>query len=66
MLFLLAVKESIFIYFGICLAIGTEVTQQFIPSRGLELWDGIMDISGLFIGYFLYLILSIFDKQNEV
>ncbi len=47
-----------FVCIGIFIAIGTEVAQQYIPGRGLELWDAIMDLTGLIVGYLLYALLN--------
>ncbi len=32
----------------------TEVIQQFIPGRGMDIYDGIADALGVVLGYYLY------------
>jgi len=41
----------------------SEVTQQFIPGRGMDIYDGIADTLGVAGGYYLYRTLHLkFDK----
>jgi len=39
-----------------CILLGllTEVLQQFIPGRGMDIYDGIADTLGVAIAYFAY------------
>lgn len=38
------------IFFGLM----TEVLQQFIPGRDMDIYDGIADTLGVIIGYYIY------------
>lgn len=39
---------------AIILGLLTEVLQQFIPGRGMDIYDGIADTLGTVIGYYIY------------
>jgi len=38
---------------GIGLGIMTEVLQHYIPGRNMDVYDGMADIIGLFVGIFI-------------
>lgn len=38
------------IFFGLL----TEVGQQFIPGRDMDIYDGIADTIGIIVGYYFY------------
>ena len=38
------------IFFGLL----TEVAQQFIPGRNMDIYDGIADTLGVILGYYIY------------
>lgn len=40
--------------FATLLAFGTEGLQQFVPGRNMDIIDGIADILGIVVGYFIY------------
>lgn len=41
-------------FFGIILGLMTEVIQQFIPGRNMDIYDAISDSLGIIIGYYAY------------
>lgn len=50
-------------FFGIILGFATEVIQQFIPGRNMDIYDAIADTLGIIVGYYTYRSKSIaFDK----
>lgn len=42
------------IIWSILLGLLTEVLQQFIPGRNMDIYDGIADILGVVIAYYIY------------
>lgn len=38
----------------ICLGLLTEVLQQFIPERGMDIYDGIADTLGIVVAYYAF------------
>lgn len=42
------------IFWGIILGFTTEVIQQFIPGRNMDIYDGIADTLGIISGYYFY------------
>lgn len=52
------------IFFGICIAIGTEVLQYFIPGRTGTFGDVCINLTGLFVLPILYLV--IYEKLNSM
>ena len=47
-------KLTSFIIWAIFLGLMTEVIQQIIPGRNMEMYDGIADTLGIITGYYLY------------
>lgn len=47
-------KLTGFIIWTIFLGLLTEVIQQFIPGRNMDIYDGIADTLGVIIGYYIY------------
>lgn len=39
---------------SILLGLFTEVAQQFIPGRNMDIYDGIADTLGIIVGFYLY------------
>ncbi len=47
---------------AIIFGLTTEVVQQYIPGRNMDLYDGIADSFGIIIGYYLY---KTFPKKTD-
>jgi VanZ family protein len=53
-------KLTDFIIWAIFLGLMTEVIQQFIPGRNMDIYDGIADTLGVIVGFYIYK-----NKQNR-
>lgn len=42
------------LFWGIIFGLITEVIQQFIPGRNMDVYDGIADTLGIIFGYYVY------------
>jgi len=47
-------KLTGFIIWSIFLGLATEVIQQFIPGRNMEMYDAIADTLGIITGFYIY------------
>lgn len=59
----LKIPITLTIFFGMCLAIGTEILQLFIPGRNGTWSDTCINLSGLFIIPIIMIIL--YERSNE-
>lgn len=48
-------KEAPMLMWAILFGLLTEVLQQFVPGRDMDLYDGIADTLGVIGGYFFYM-----------